>query len=176
MPGLDWPGASIASIQNHGRIESSCVTRQPAFPDPHADVTLLIDGQCSVCAKEVRLLRWLDRGRGRLAFVDISSPTFAAAEFGLTLDRAMAEMHAFGSDGALITGMEVFRRAYRAVGWGWVWAPTGWPVLRPLFDAMYRVFARNRVRWFSRCEGGVCGIRAARPASTPASNAHGPDA
>lgn len=152
------------------------MTPQPTFQSPHADVTLLIDGQCSVCAKEVRLLRWLDRGRGRLAFIDISSPAFVAGEFGLTLDRAMAEMHAFGRDGALITGMEVFRRAYRAVGWGWVWAPTGWPVLRPMFDAMYRVFARNRVRWFSRCESGVCGIRGAHPAAAPAPNAPAADA
>lgn len=72
----------------------------------------------------------------------------------------MAEMHAFTGDGRVVRGMEVFRLAYRAVGWGWVWAPTGWPILRPIFDALYRVFARNRLRWFSRCEGGVCGVSA----------------
>ena len=30
-------------------------------------------------------------------------------------------------------GMAVFRLAYRAVGLGWLVAPTGWPLLRPLF-------------------------------------------
>ncbi len=141
-----------------------------------ADLTLLIDGGCSVCAREVRLLRRLDRGRGILAFEDISAKHFAAADWGVTHEQALAQMHAFTSDGDKLTGMEVFRRAYALVGWGWLWAPTGWPLLRPLFDAMYRVFARNRVRWFSRCEGGACGIRGVHPAATPAPNAPAADA
>ncbi len=88
----------------------------------------------------------------------------------------MAEMHAFGRDGDLITGMEVFRRAYRAVGWGWVWAPTGWPLLKPAFDALYRAFARNRVRWFSRCDTGACGIRGSGPKGPPTPQVDSPGA
>jgi len=38
----------------------------------------------------------------------------------------------------------VLRLAYDAAGIGWVLRPTGWPMLRPLFDAGYRVFARHR--------------------------------
>ena len=134
-----------------------------------AALTLLVDGQCSVCSREMRLLRRLDRGRGVLAFEDIGGPHFNASDWGITMDQAMSEMHAFTSDGDRITGMEVFRRAYGLVGWGWLWAPTGWPVLRPLFDALYRVFARNRVRWFGRCRDGACAIagRAQNGATEP---------
>jgi predicted DCC family thiol-disulfide oxidoreductase YuxK len=56
----------------------------------------------------------------------------------------------------------VFREAYAAVGLGWLVAPTGWPILRPLFDVGYRWFARNRVRlgriFGRRCEDGRCAI------------------
>ena len=60
----------------------------------------------------------------------------------------------------VIEGMEVFRRAYAAVGLGWLLAPSRWPVVGLLFDAAYRVFARNRLRWTGRaaiaCEAGHC--------------------
>lgn len=141
-----------------------------------AALTLLVDGQCSVCAREVRLLQRLDRGRGILSFEDISSPRIESAAWGVTLDEAMATMHAYTPEGTKVTGMAVFRRAYALVGWGWVWAPTGWPVLRPCFDALYRVFARNRLRWFARCTGGSCAIRGAHPTSPPAPNAPARDA
>jgi predicted DCC family thiol-disulfide oxidoreductase YuxK len=58
--------------------------------------------------------------------------------------------------------VETFRQAYRAVGLGWVLAPTGWPLLRPAFDALYRIFARHRVRMgrvFGRpCAGDRCSL------------------
>jgi len=43
--------------------------------------------------------------------------------------------------------MSVFRATYKAVGLGWLLAPTGWPVLKPLFDLIYRLFAKYRCRW-----------------------------
>ena len=55
--------------------------------------------------------------------------------------------------------VEVFRRAYGAVGWGWLVAPTTWPLLRGIADAAYRVFARNRLGWTGRadaCAGESC--------------------
>jgi len=62
--------------------------------------------------------------------------------------------------------MEVFRRAYGAVGLGWLLAPSRWPLLGRLFDAAYRWFARNRLRWTGRqaaCAAGHCDV-AAQPA------------
>jgi predicted DCC family thiol-disulfide oxidoreductase YuxK len=53
-------------------------------------------------------------------------------------------------DGTVIEGMEVFRRAYAAVGLGWVLAPSRWPILGRGFDAAYRWFARNRLRLTGR--------------------------
>jgi predicted DCC family thiol-disulfide oxidoreductase YuxK len=118
------------------------------------EFTILIDGDCPLCRREADLMRRLDRGRGRLALVDIAAPGFDPAAYGTTMDAVMGTIHGVvGSGdrpGGLVTGMEVFRRAYRAVGWGWVLAPTGWPLLRPVFDRVYRWFARNRLRLTGR--------------------------
>ena len=124
-----------------------------------ASFTILIDGDCPLCRHEANLLRRLDRGRGRLELVDITSGDFDASRYGRTMDDVMGTIHGVKADGSLVTGMEVFRRAYQAVGWGWLWAPTGWPILKPVFDAAYRFFARHRLRLTGRrgeCADGSC--------------------
>lgn len=91
--------------------------------------------------------------------VDIAAPEFDAGRYGRTHEEVMGEIHGVLPTGALVTGMEVFRRAYRAVGLGWLLAPTGWPILRPMFDALYRWFARNRLRLTGRgCSDGSCAV------------------
>ena len=109
-----------------------------------AEVTVFIDGLCPLCRHEAKLLSRLDKDRGRLALIDIAAPGFDAGAYGRTQDEFMGSIHALGADGSMVTGMEVFRRAYAAVGWGWLWAPTGWPGLRWVCDRLYRVFARVR--------------------------------
>lgn len=114
-------------------------------------------------------MRRLDRARGGLSIVDIAEPGFDPAAHGVTFEQLMDTIHGRCADGRMVTGMEVFRRAYSAVGWGWVLAPTGWPVLRGVFDALYRVFARSRLGLTGRrgaCEAGRCGANAqARPSA-----------
>ena len=113
---------------------------------------MLYDGECPLCAREVAGLRRLDRGRGRIDFEDIAAPGFDPSRYGLDAQTVMARIHGVLEDGTVIEGMEVFRRAYAAVGFGWLLAPTAWPGLRWLADAFYRWFARNRLRLTRRGE------------------------
>lgn len=116
------------------------------------EFTILYDGDCPLCLREIRMLRRLDRGRGRLGLTDIAAPGFRASQHGVDHATLMARIHGVTPDGRLVEGMEVFRRGYAAVGLGWLVAPTAWPVLAPLFDAAYRWFARNRLRLTGRSE------------------------
>lgn len=107
------------------------------------------------------MMRWLDGGRGRLAIVDIAAPGFDAGRYGTTYEAVMGEIHGVLPGNRLVTGVEVFRRAYAAIGWGWVLAPTAWPGLRWLSDAAYRWFARNRLWLTGRkdCGTGACKVK-----------------
>jgi len=137
----------------------------PASPQP---VTIFYDAACPLCAREIAMLKRLDKGHGRLIARDINDPTLFPTGLGRTRDDLMARIHALGPDGNLIEGMDVFRAAYRAVGYGWLLAPTAWPLLRPLFDALYRLFAKHRVRighWFGRAD---CTTDACTPAARKA--------
>ncbi len=115
-------------------------------------IQLLYDGQCPICRREAHWLRRADR-RGALTLVDIGAADFDARRYGLTAEAVQGALHAIMDDGHVVRGMEAVRAAYRAVGWGWLSAPTGWPLLRPIFDRLYRAFARHRLhlgRWLGR--------------------------
>ncbi|MBK8097570.1 MAG: DUF393 domain-containing protein [Planctomycetes bacterium] len=126
-----------------------------------AEFTLLYDSECPFCRREVA---WLQRRSAgdRLAAIDIAAPEFDAGRFGLTLADVQARLHGITTDGRIVTGMAAIRAAWRAVGLGWVMAPTGWPLFRPLADLGYRVFARYRVRlgrWLGRRCQDRCPVR-----------------
>ena len=113
-------------------------------------IRLLYDGDCPLCSREIRFLERRDRGRGRIQFEDIAEPAFDPSAYGLETREVMARIHGVLPDGTVVAGMEVFRRAYAAVGLGWLMAPTRWPGLRLLADLAYRIFARNRLRLTGR--------------------------
>jgi predicted DCC family thiol-disulfide oxidoreductase YuxK len=118
-------------------------------------LTLLFDGGCPLCVREVRFLERRDRdhngGQPRLAFVDIDDPTYdPAAHAGISYAEAMGRIHALAADGTVLRDVAVFRRAYELIGLGWLYAPTRWPLLGPLANALYRFWASARLRLTGR--------------------------
>jgi predicted DCC family thiol-disulfide oxidoreductase YuxK len=118
-------------------------------------LTILYDGGCPLCLREVHFLRRRDlRLHGespRLAFVDINEPAYdPAAHGGVTYREAMGRIHALEADGSVVRDVEVFRRAYAEIGLGWLYAPSRWPLLRPLVDLLYRLWAAARLRLTGR--------------------------
>ena len=122
---------------------------------------ILFDGECPFCRLEARWLGALNRS-GYLVLEDIAAPGFDPGRYGTTLQALMGSLHGVFPDGRQTLGVETFRQAYRAVGLGWVLAPTGWPLLRPVSDALYTLFARHRVRVGSifgpRCVSDRCSV------------------
>lgn len=118
---------------------------------------ILYDGDCNVCIRTMRRLKRWDDGRGELRFVDATSEAFDPEHWGVSFEQAMRKVWGREPDGELVGGMEVLRRAARRTGRGWMLRPTGWPGLRPMFDALYRWVSRNRQR-LSRLVGRpACG-------------------
>ncbi len=117
-------------------------------------VKLLYDGGCPFCGREVQWLKQRD-GPGHLALEDISAPSFDPSPYGLSHDEVFATLHAVLPDGRIVRGVDAVAAAYRAVGLGWVVAITRPRVLHAVFDGVYRLFARNRIR-LGLLFGGQC--------------------
>ena len=114
-------------------------------------IKLLYDGECPLCLREVNFLQKKDQGRGRVAFVDIASPGYQPADHGgVDFETAMGRIHAVYPDGTVIQDVEVFRQVYRVLGMGWLYAPTRWPLIRPVVDWLYDLWAKWRLRLTGR--------------------------
>ncbi len=140
------PYRKVVSWHCKMNLSDSSTPKNPEEPTAMTDAprpVLLYDGECPVCRREVAWLHRRDRRR-RLVFVDISDPDFDAARYGCDPAEVRRVLHAVQPDGAVVKAMDAVRLAYRETGLGWLAAPSGWPVLRILFDAAYALFARNR--------------------------------
>lgn len=115
-----------------------------------AALTLLYDGGCPLCLREVRFLQQRDQrlhhSQPRLAFVDINAADYnPSAHQGISYREAMGRIHAIEADGRVLRDVAVFRAAYRLIGLGWLYAPSAWPGLQQLADALYGLWARWRL-------------------------------
>jgi predicted DCC family thiol-disulfide oxidoreductase YuxK len=121
--------------------------------------TLFIDGKCPLCAREAAWMKRRDKSNG-LGFVDIAAVDFDPGVYGKSQSDFMGSIHGLTAEGEMVTGVEVFRRAYSAMGLGWLVVPTRLPVLKQASEAMYVVFAKLRpfLQRKNRCDTNSCNL------------------
>lgn len=116
--------------------------QDPEVPNENT-IRILYDGSCPICCGKVKFLKKRD-AKGKFSFSDIRAADFQPLEIGISMEVLEKQIHAVMPDGSVISRMEVIRAAYREIGLGWLASPTGWPILRPLFDRLYEQIAKNR--------------------------------
>jgi predicted DCC family thiol-disulfide oxidoreductase YuxK len=102
------------------------------------------DGACPVCVAEIGMIRRWDHAQ-HLAMIDIAAPAFDAHAWPVSVADMNTSIQVRLPDGTWQNGMVATRYLYRAVGRGWMLAPTGWPLLARAFDRCYAWFARHRI-------------------------------
>ncbi|MDF5719272.1 MAG: DCC1-like thiol-disulfide oxidoreductase family protein [Rhizonema sp. PD37] len=125
----------------------SVEVEQESFPSsPSWQIKLLYDGQCPLCLREVNFLKRRDADRGLVAFVDIADDDYnPEIHGGVDFETAMGRIHAVLPDGTLIKNVAVLRRVYETLGMGWVYAVTKWPIIGPIVDRLYEIWANLRL-------------------------------
>ena len=121
-------------------------------------LTVFFDGACPICDREIALMKRLDRRR-QLEFCDFSAQEYDAAFSGFATADLATVIHARWADGKVITGVEVFRAMWEAVGLGLLAKLSRFSLVEPLVLKAYAWFARNRLRLTGRshaCKSDVC--------------------
>jgi predicted DCC family thiol-disulfide oxidoreductase YuxK len=136
-------------------------------------LTLYFDGDCPLCAREIKLLRshalahsTTYATQARLQLVDMSAEGFDAPAIGFTYEQMQSVLHARFGDGTWVTGLDATLWSWRAAGLGAWAAPLSWRPLRPLLNLGYRFFCRWRphLAWLPhpdgsrRCRDDRCAI------------------
>lgn len=115
-----------------------------------AKIDLLYDSECPICALEVEFLKKRDI-HNRIRFTDLSSPDYNPSEHGnVPFADGMRKIRAVMPDKSVITGVEVFRQTYSAIGLGWVFHATNLPIIGKAADALYDIWAEHRLRLTGR--------------------------
>ncbi len=109
-------------------------------------INLLYDGDCPLCLREVNFLQKKDAGRGLVKFTDIADLNYSPDENGgVDFETAMGRIHAVRADGTVVKNVAVFQEVYEAIGIGWMYAPTKWPIVGPLVNKIYDLWADKRL-------------------------------
>ncbi|WP_241434303.1 thiol-disulfide oxidoreductase DCC family protein [Prochlorococcus marinus] len=107
-------------------------------------MTLLFDGGCPLCQREISFISSRDK-LNNISFVDIDAPDYDSGLYcGISYREAMGRIHGITDKGDIVKDVQAFREAYSLVGLGWFYAPTSWPLLRPLFDKFYEIWSHWR--------------------------------
>jgi len=133
----------------------------PAWP-----LTLYYDGDCPLCAREIRVLRRRAAAQ-RLQLVDIAAAGFDPAPLGVSQAQLQQRLHARFADGQWVSGLDATFWSWCAAGLGRWAAPLRWPLSRPLLELVYRLFCRLRPRlhWLPHPDGAArCPIQGCTPA------------
>ena len=122
-----------------------------AAPPPAAAVDhVFYDGECGFCHGSVRFLAAHDRG-GAFRFAPLGGPTFEALVPPGRRAGLPDSLVVHTADGRLLVQSEAVRHTLRRLGGGFRWLAALLALVpRPLLDAAYAAFARNRRRWFPR--------------------------
>lgn len=115
-------------------------------------LTIYYDESCPLCKLEIDNLK-ARNNQELLQFIDVSITGFNDDNAPASQAEMMEIIHARKADGTVVSGVEVFRLAYGAVGLGWLTAPTNLPLLKPFCDWLYPHIARNRYFLSNRFSG-----------------------
>lgn len=119
------------------------------------------DADCPICQREMALA-CEQNVSGSLHTIPIQGNEAQLVAQGISVDEAMTLLHVVDQEGRVISGMPALRIVYQECGGRPIAQIWNWPLLRPLADWGYPIFARNRYRfprWLlprPQCEDGVC--------------------
>jgi predicted DCC family thiol-disulfide oxidoreductase YuxK len=118
--------------------------------------TVLYDGRCRFCRSQTAILRRLDLGRV-LEFTSLHEPSVGSDFPELAHDDLLVQMVVVDTAGRARGGADAVRYLSRRLPLLWPLAvPLHIPGTLPLWAALYRFVARNRMRIAGSCDDGTC--------------------
>lgn len=113
---------------------------------------IFFDAQCLLCNGWVKfLLRHDTRRMFRFASIQGETGKRLLADAGLRLE-GLETLLLIDDRQRVWQHTSAILRVLHGLGWPWLLAWVAWLIPAPLRDALYRLIARNRYRWFGRSE------------------------
>ena len=132
----------------------------PAAPTTAWRIKMLYDSECPLCMRVVDMLRRRDAENNYISFVDIASPSYLPEDnAGISFEQAMERIHGIYPDGSFVVDIAAFKAFYELVGLGWVYKITEVGFVNKALNAVYGVWAANRLSITGRGGRGAGFVR-----------------
>ena len=130
---------------------SACHQKMASLSHPAKSypLTVFFDGECPICSREIDLMKMFNR-KDHLQFIDFANSSYHATDQGLNQCDLGKVIHARWSDGTIITGVDVFREMWEAIGLGILARFSRRPMIHKMLVGAYAWFAKNRLRLTDR--------------------------
>ena len=115
-------------------------------------ITVFYDGKCGLCAKEIGHYRKIAPS-GIFDWQDITITTEALHKEGIRLSEGLKLLHVKDADGVLHVGVDAFIVIWHELKrWRVLASLVSLPVIKPLANACYRMFAAWRFKRLAHCQ------------------------
>ncbi len=130
------------------------MVKQPDPEEAAPTLTVLYDGACPLCRREIGIYRGLP-SRTPVCFADVSDMA-QPLPGGTTREQLLARFHVRDADGRLHSGAQAFLALWATLpGWRWLARLGRLPGAAWAMERVYRLFLRLRPalqRWASRLD------------------------
>ena len=107
-----------------------------------AKPTVLYNGSCPICRREIEHYRDQDGARG-LAWQDIDRPVSEGMRVDLSDEQVRQQLHVVDADGRVLVGVPAFARIWETLPrYRWLAALVRRPIVGPLAASFYAPVAR----------------------------------
>lgn len=108
-------------------------------------VTLLFDGKCPICSREITFLKKRDH-YGSIHFVDIAEKNYDRSKYqNIDYSQAMQKIHLIKETKEVVTGVDVFFELYARCSFSLIASILKAPLFYPFFWLFYQVFRKLRL-------------------------------
>ncbi|MFT6102609.1 MAG: putative DCC family thiol-disulfide oxidoreductase YuxK [Candidatus Endobugula sp.] len=116
----------------------------------HQIDTLYYDASCPLCSREINHLKKLQKGGLHCADIYTELPSALNSQ---TSDM-LRVLHLYQKDGGCLVGLDATVGAWKHTSLSWIFSWLRWPVIKPLADKVYFLWANKRYQKKYAC--GTC--------------------
>ena len=115
-------------------------------------ITVFYDGLCGLCRREIAHYQRI-APKGVFHWQDITADASPITALGIGYADGLKLLHAQDAEGRLHVGVDAFLLIWRQIPrWRILGRIVALPLIRPLADSLYRLFADWRFRRLSHCQ------------------------
>jgi predicted DCC family thiol-disulfide oxidoreductase YuxK len=116
---------------------------------------VLYDGKCGICRKEINYYQGIAKPE-KFEWLDVTEDDTVLKQNHISLADALMELHSIDAEGNVFKGVASFVQIWQRLPyWHLLAKIAALPVINPVLQKLYRIFAERRFKKLSHCQASL---------------------